>query len=549
MKRVRIRGARLAGAVALLEALSTGCLGSAPAQPAAFELAPAVSPQAEGRAHLEKGLLLMDGGYYEEACSYLNESDSVWPDPNTLLQLARCHAKRDIWVAIWTYDRLLLRLSTEPEWQRATAIRESALAERTAAIERLHPSRRKAMEERGELRPVPVAPAGSWWPELSTMVPSQADGARDAAVIVAIESYAFLPPIAGAFANGRDWFEYLTRSRRVPLERVRFLSNAEATDFAIARAVAEASAAAQAGGRVWFVFIGHGAPKRGTGDGLLVAADAQQTVDGLENRSLSQREVLSRLMKSAATPVVIVDACFSGRTQDGGALIAGLQPSSVVQPSAPDGAVLLTAATSDQYAGPLPGTDRPAFSYLALGALRGWADADQNGDVTAQEIADYSRSVFVPLLAGRRAQTPQVFGRRSLALARAAEPGPDLGGLLLGLKSLGAAARPAPRTHPVAEELRRPPFDRPRTARALQNAAGRAAALCGVVHGPKGSGKVRLRLGGYGNVVFVTFLTPGFEQTITGDCIRDVFRRAPGIPPFQGTSIYVDQSFEIPQSK
>jgi len=69
--------------------------------------------------------------------------------------------------------------------------------------------------------------------------------------------------------------------------------------------------------------------------------------------------------------------------------------------------VLLTAGTSRQFAGALPGLARPAFSYLALGALRGWADDDHDGSVTANEVVTFSNAVMSTTVRGRQ-QTPQL---------------------------------------------------------------------------------------------------------------------------------------------
>lgn len=281
------------------------------------------------------------------------------------------------------------------------------------------------------------------WPDVSSPLTGD-DGARDAAVIVAIERYAFLPAVPGAIDNGRDWVLYLTRSRKIPIERVRFLADGEATDFSIVRALENAGAQAEAGGRVWFVFIGHGAPSSATEDALLVAADAQQTVEGLENRSVARARALALLAKSSATPVAVIDACFSGRQHDGSTLIAGLQPTRVVKTEVPASAVVLSAAASNEYAGPLPGASRPAFSYLALGALRGWGDANADGAVTAQEVVDYSRGVLSTLLSGARTQTPVADGQRSLPVAFAQEAGPDIAAILIELKPAAAPSASGP---------------------------------------------------------------------------------------------------------
>jgi hypothetical protein len=69
--------------------------------------------------------------------------------------------------------------------------------------------------------------------------------------------------------------------------------------------------------------------------------------------------------------------------------------------------VLMTAGTSRQFAGALPGMQVPAFSYLALGALRGWADQNRDGAVTAGEAVSFMNEVMSTTVKGR-AQTPQL---------------------------------------------------------------------------------------------------------------------------------------------
>jgi hypothetical protein len=131
------------------------------------------------------------------------------------------------------------------------------------------------------------------------------------------------------------------------------------------------------------------------------------------------------MASSQGTPVVVLDACFSGRSGDGDALVRGLMPTTVVKHEAPSGALVMTAAESDQYAGDLPGGNRPAFSYLVLGALRGWADGNSDGKVTAAEVTTYVGDTMRLLLAGQRRQTPTLDGdRQDLELARTAEAEP-----------------------------------------------------------------------------------------------------------------------------
>jgi TPR repeat protein len=132
-----------------------------------------------------------------------------------------------------------------------------------------------------------------------------------------------------------------------------------------------------------------------------------------------------------SSSVVVLDACFSGRTAEGKELIRGLQP--LIAIASPlqgwDRTAVFTAGKSDQFAGPLPGSQRPAFSYLLLGALRGWADSDKDGSVTAPEALTFTQSTLETLLKDRR-QTPELFGSLAAPLSGPVhEPGPDMGAI------------------------------------------------------------------------------------------------------------------------
>src|SRR5690606_18260786 len=78
--------------------------------------------------------------------------------------------------------------------------------------------------------------------------------------------------------------------------------------------------------------------------------------------------------------------------------------------------VILSAAQSSELAGALPGIDRPAFSYLLLGALRGWA-GDANATVTADGAQRFVQRALrnIP---GRMSQTPSVFGKTDIVLTK-----------------------------------------------------------------------------------------------------------------------------------
>jgi hypothetical protein len=253
-------------------------------------------------------------------------------------------------------------------------------------------------------------------------------GEKDAAVVVAIEKYAFLPNVPGADKNAVDWYTYFVKGRLVPAASVRLLVNQEATIEGMKQAAADAAKNVRPGGKVWFVFIGHGAPALDSKGGRLVGYDTQQSAGSLLARSLAQNE-LSGLLEGRTNKqaVVVVDACYSGRSASGETLVTGAQ-SVVIVKTINANTVILRAGRSDQIAGPLRGFARPAFSYLLLGALRGWgeSDGDADGRVTALEAINYVGTAIKTTVSDRE-QTPEMSGRGDIVLAtKAREQGPPL---------------------------------------------------------------------------------------------------------------------------
>jgi hypothetical protein len=162
------------------------------------------------------------------------------------------------------------------------------------------------------------------YPEVGNPVALERTGQADAALIVAVEDYLMLPPVKGAVESANDWEMYLKRGLGVP--RVHVVVNRQVTREQILRSAQMVRNEVGEGGTLWFVFIGHGAPAEGGVDGVMVGVDAQQDPESLAVRGVAQNELLGVLHEGAQErTVVIVDACFSGRTQTGEAL-ASAQP-------------------------------------------------------------------------------------------------------------------------------------------------------------------------------------------------------------------------------
>ncbi|MEK7233328.1 MAG: SUMF1/EgtB/PvdO family nonheme iron enzyme [Elusimicrobiota bacterium] len=295
------------------------------------------------------------------------------------------------------------------------------------------------------LTAVPAAvPAGALdsetsWPDVSRPARAVGGGEHDAAVVVGVENYFAVPGVPGAEANANAWYDYLTKTRDVAPGRVKLLRGNDATRDEMLEAAQTAAAKAGPQGTLWFIFIGHGAPSSDGKDGLLVGVDAQQKAKSLQTQSLKRGELLKALGASRAGKIVVVlDACFSGRGSDGESIAPGLQPlvtvaaGGVIDPRM----AVLTAAKGDQFAGALPGTQRPAFSYLVLGGLRGWAG---QAKVTAGDLWRYASTALDATLTGRN-QTPDLIGKEGVVVgATSGEKGPDLAALAKATAGGGSA--------------------------------------------------------------------------------------------------------------
>ena len=260
------------------------------------------------------------------------------------------------------------------------------------------------------------------WPDISQPIPNVGyNTSKDSALIISIENYDDIPDVKGAVQNGKDWEQYFLKSAKIPVHRVQHLKNKDAYQEKIIRTAEKLVKSTPAGGKIWLVFIGHGANHKG--EPIFVDVDARQEEASFEGQ-LTQRRLLEILGESHEV-VALIDACFSGQDNQGLALLSGTQfaaPTSLLDiPQT----TILTAADKDEYAGSLVGLDRPAFSYLALGAMRGWADENKDQKVSLTEVRDYVDYTMQAVISDRE-QTPTLTGKGDLVVSKVKEKGPDL---------------------------------------------------------------------------------------------------------------------------
>ncbi len=282
-------------------------------------------------------------------------------------------------------------------------------------------------------------------------------GARDLAIVVAVENYHGLAGVPGAALTAMDWEVFFKEHLGIPEDRFLKLLDQQVTPSRVQRELGEHLQKAHPEGRVWFVFVGHGAPYVGGSeiDGLLVGVSATNEVyEDFVEASLRVSEVERTLAAGAQDQtVMILDACFSGRTETDENLTGTqvLLPSSLV-PRLGDRDVVFSAARNDEVTHALPGATprRPAFSYLMLGALRGWADRDGTGQITVAEVEAFVRRGLLGM------QTPSLYvadpsQRQAVLVAHAPEADPGITRILDELRE-----GPAPADTRQAEPVEAP---------------------------------------------------------------------------------------------
>lgn len=107
--------------------------------------------------------------------------------------------------------------------------------------------------------------ASTEWPDLSVPPAAEGGGESDAALIIGIENYGSVAPVPGAVQNAQDWYRYLTRTRKVPVSAITLLRDNEGTLERMRQFASKSAQTVKAGGTLWFIFIGHGAPAETVG--------------------------------------------------------------------------------------------------------------------------------------------------------------------------------------------------------------------------------------------------------------------------------------------
>ncbi len=246
---------------------------------------------------------------------------------------------------------------------------------------------------------------------------------KDAAVIVSVEDYTFLPDVGGASLDGDALESWLSQTRG--LERITRLRDPDKS--AMRRGISEAARSVRGGGSLWVYFAGHGYADDQGRRVLLSKEAAPDDPSGIVLEEL----VGSGTSGRAKHILVILDADFGGVGRGGEPLGVPEGKLSAIATGTDAKVTVWSAASAGEVPGPYPATGHGLFTWLTLGALRGWADGatggKPNGEVSLEEAQSFVWAKS--RLLGGRNSSPSRDARPEVmkwVVARGAlEPGPD----------------------------------------------------------------------------------------------------------------------------
>ena len=272
------------------------------------------------------------------------------------------------------------------------------------------------------------------WPDIDAPLRTGLVAEHDHAVVIGIERYPFLAlDVPYARRDAESFKDFLVYSRGIPRQQIQFLD--EANRDQIEEAVRWAAERTPSEGTVWVYFAGHGAASASTGHRLLLGDDVRDDIARFEKGGITLEEVQVLASTGGARLVLIVDACYAGVSRSGKPLVEGARPLVPKSAVATHGhTVVWTAAGPDEIAGPLDPVRHGAFTYFAIGALRGWADGEidgrQDGRISVAEASAYvERALRSVELRDQRPELVTETGGEWPMAEGTSERGPDLAGL------------------------------------------------------------------------------------------------------------------------
>ena len=264
-------------------------------------------------------------------------------------------------------------------------------------------------------------------PSLDAPVRSGMVSAGDAALVIGVEDYAFIPDVPFAARDASAARDLMVYTRGVPAKRVETLVNPSREQMLqglerVAKLVAD-------DGTLWVYYAGHGAASATDGSRMLLGVDVMADPGVFQARALGVDELIAAAGDSRAHNVVLImDTCYAGVGRSGAELLPGTRFAVPAYATQSDAHVTVwSAASANQLSSSYPEARQGLFTTFAVGALRGWADGElsglPDGMVTMDEAQAYVERTLGAL--SKHGQTPVLSaGDSAIVLTKGALEGP-----------------------------------------------------------------------------------------------------------------------------
>lgn len=229
-----------------------------------------------------------------------------------------------------------------------------------------------------------------------------------------------LPPLSFAESDARKMAQALRDPGKGRVGKVRLLLDTDASKTAIQAELRDLSGRLAPGDTLIVYYSGHGMPNR-AGQPSMMPSDAKTNDEETWLPLVELQTLVKTQSEGRGRLILIVDACFSGRSQPGSRSFALAGRKDVPRPQTPVplGQDIILASSSDTQPS-WEDTDLGGgvFTTYLLEAMAGKGDANGDGLVTVGEAYAYAAAKVEEFAAAKgNVQTPKLYGPDGYALA------------------------------------------------------------------------------------------------------------------------------------
>lgn len=244
------------------------------------------------------------------------------------------------------------------------------------------------------------------------------------AVIVGISDYENVADLRFAHKDASSFAEYLHSAAggSVPEEQIKLLTNEDATEALIGKALNWLVSESKAGDQAIIYFSGHGDVETEMTDlGYLLAYNAQKSTymaGGAIAVYVLERIIKKLTEQKQVSVLLIADACRAGNLA--GSENNGAKATAIALSGEFDKVVKIMSCQPNEFSqeGEDWGGGHSVFSYYLLDGLRGLADVNEDRQVTLREAEGFLFDSVQRATANMRPQTPMTVGNRNTVIAQ-----------------------------------------------------------------------------------------------------------------------------------